>query len=247
VLTSLPGGLLGARHGEPPARVVALHGWGRTHADFDSVLSGLDAVAPDLPGFGASAPPAPVWGSDDFALASRPLCDEGPAVVLLGHSFGGRVALLVAAEYPERVAGLVLTAVPLLHPAGARPPSTPIRYRAARRLNRVGLISDDRMEARRQRSGSADYRAARGVMRSVLVRLTGETNDGTYRRALARVRCPVEFVWGEEDRVTPPGIVEEAAALVPRGPARVTILPGIGHLTPTEAPAELHAALVRQL
>jgi pimeloyl-ACP methyl ester carboxylesterase len=246
VLTSLPGGLLGARHGDAPARAVALHGWVRTHADFESVLPGLDAVAPDLPGFGATAPPSAAWGSADYALAARPLCDEGPPVVLLGHSFGGRVALMLAADYPERVAGLVLTAVPLLRPGAAKAPSTPLRYRAARRLNRAGLISDDRMEAMRRRSGSEDYRAARGVMRDVLVRVTGETGDGTYRRALARVRCPVEFVWGELDRVTPPGIVEEAVALVP-GPASVTILPGVGHLTPTEAPAELHAALVRRL
>jgi len=247
VLTSLPGGLLGARHGEPPARVVALHGWARTHADFDAVLPGLGAVAPDLPGFGATAAPATAWGSADYARACRPLCAEGPAVVLIGHSFGGRVALLVAAEYPEVVAALVLTAVPLLRPGGAKAPSTPLRYRVARRLNRVGVISDGRMEAVRRRNGSADYRAARGVMRDVLVRLTAETNDGTYRRALTRVRCPVEFVWGAEDRDTPPGIVEEAAALVPGGAARVTILPGVGHLTPTQAPAELHAALVRRL
>jgi len=247
VLTSLPGGLLGARHGEPPARVVALHGWARTHGDFDAVLPGLDAIAPDLPGFGATAEPPTAWGSADYARACLPLCAEGPPVVLLGHSFGGRIALLLAAEYPERVAALVLTAVPLLRPGTAKAPSPPVRYRIARRLNHIGVISDNRMEALRRRSGSADYRAARGVMRDVLVRQTGETADGTYRRALARLRCPVEFVWGAQDRDTPPAIVEEAAALVPGEAAGVTILPGIGHLTPTEAPGELRAALVRRL
>ena len=247
MLTSLPGGLLGARHGQPPARAVALHGWARTHLDFDAVLPGVDAVAPDLPGFGAMAPPATPWGSADYALAALPLCAEGPPVVLLGHSFGGRVALVLAAEHPDRVAALVLTAVPLLHPEGTKVPGPSVRHRVARRLNHLGVISDRRMEARRQRSGSADYQAARGVMRDVLVRLSGETSDGTYRRALARLRCPVEFVWGEDDRVTPPAIVAEATALVPGGPARVTLIPGVGHLTPTDAPDALQAALARWL
>ncbi|HZD66295.1 MAG TPA: hypothetical protein VE152_09375, partial [Acidimicrobiales bacterium] len=56
------GRLFGTRTGTGPAWVLALHGWRRSHRDFDAVLGGrsgppVDAVALDLPGFGAT--PAP--------------------------------------------------------------------------------------------------------------------------------------------------------------------------------------------
>jgi pimeloyl-ACP methyl ester carboxylesterase len=245
VLSALPGGLLGVRHGQQPARVVALHGWRRTSADFAAVLAGIDAVAPDLPGFGAAPAPEAVWGSADYAEAILPLCEEGGPVVVVGHSFGGRVAVMLAAAHPAVVAGLVLTGTPLWRPAGAGTPRPPLRYRVARQLHRVGLVGDAQMERQRRRTGSEDYRAATGVMRDVLVRVIAETNDGTYRRALATIGCPIDLVWGELDTSAPADVAREAETVT--GTARVTLLPGIGHLTPTEAPSALADAISRQL
>ncbi len=245
MLSALPGGLLGARHGPPPAGVVALHGWRRTGADFDRVLVRLAATAPDLPGFGAAAPPPGPWGAADYAAAVLPLCEEADPVVLAGHSFGGKVAVVLAATRPDRVRGLVLTGVPLLRPAGSRPPRASARYRLARALHRVGLVSDARMDARRHRSGSADYKAASGVMRDVLVRSIAEMDDGVYRRALGDLRCPVELVWGGSDRDVPPAVADEAAELA--ADVKVTVLAGVGHMTPLEAPDALRAAVERLL
>ncbi|HVM66821.1 MAG TPA: alpha/beta hydrolase [Acidimicrobiales bacterium] len=243
MLSALPGGNLGRRHGSPPAAVVTLHGWRRTSGDFDAVLAGLDAAAPDLPGFGAAAPPPTAWGAADYAESVLPLCEEDGPVVLLGHSFGGKVAVVLAARHPQRVRGLVLTGVPLMRPASSSAPQPSWSYRAARAMHRLHLLSDERMEARRRRSGSADYQAATGVMRDVLVRSLAETGDGTYRRALTEVACPVELVWGEHDTAAPLGIAEEALTHVSDG--RLTVVPGGSHFVPTEAPAVLRAALDR--
>jgi len=240
VLSALPGDNLGVRHGSPPAAVVALHGWRRTSADFALLLEGLDATAPDLPGFGAAAPPPGPWGAADYAAKVVPVCGEGPPVVLVGHSFGGKVAVMLASAYPDRVRGLLLTGVPLVAPPAPRPSW---RYRAARRLNRLGLVRDERLEARRRRTGSDDYRAATGVMRDVLVRSLAETREGIYRRALAGVACPVELVWGGHDADAPVAVAEDATTVLAE--ARLTVLPGVGHLVPTEAPAALRAALDR--
>jgi pimeloyl-ACP methyl ester carboxylesterase len=223
--------------------VVALHGWRRDHRDFGPVTAGLDAVAPDLPGFGATAPPPAVWGAADYAAAAAPLCEEGPPVVLVGHSFGGRVAVMLAASRPEVVTAVVLTGVPLFRPQGHRSPRPRPAYRAARRLHRLGVISDARWEQYRRRRGSDDYRAATGVMRDVLVRLISETDDGTYRRALSSIACPVELVWGEGDTAAPVVVAAEAEGLL--ADARLTVLPGVGHLVPTDAPAALRAAVDR--
>jgi pimeloyl-ACP methyl ester carboxylesterase len=247
VLSALAGGqMLGARHGSAPARVVALHGWARTHADLDAVLDGLDAVAPDLPGFGATAPPPLSWGAADYADAVAAVCEEeGRSVVVLGHSFGGRVAVMLAASRPELVSALVLTGVPLQRPPGTSAPRPSRSLRMAKALGRVGVFSEARVNAVRQRVAPADYRAAVGVMRDVFVRVVNETNDGTYTAALRRISCPVELVWGENDTAAPPSVAAAAAAIAPH--VHLSVLPGVGHLTPIEAPADLRAAIDRVL
>ena len=202
----------------------------------------IGAVALDLPGFGATPPPPDGWGSAEYAAAVAAVLDDldGPAVVV-GHSFGGRVALHLAAAFPDRVGGLLLTGVPQL--VRRVPPRGTLAYRAARRLNRLGVVSDERMEARRRRSGSADYRAATGVLRDVFVRLMAED----YEAQLGSIHVPVSMVWGESDTAAPVSMAERAAALVPGGRAKLEVLSGVGHLTPTEAPAALRAALERLL
>ena len=237
------GRLFGATYGTGPAWVLALHGWRRTHRDFDAVLAGLDAVAVDLPGFGGAtpSPPAP-WGPAEYAQAVSPALDEiGPEVVVLGHSYGGRVALHLAAARPDRVRALVATGAPFLHPPGGPSRRPNPRYRLARALHRAGIVGDGRMEAMRMRYGSADYRAATGVMRHVLVRSVNETDEDQLRS----VSCPVELVWGEADGEAPVAVARAALALLPPGLGRLTLRPGVGHLVPTEDPASLRQALER--
>jgi pimeloyl-ACP methyl ester carboxylesterase len=231
----------GQRTGAVPPRTLALHGWARTNRDFDAVLAGpdgpLDAIALDLPGFGASPPPPTGWGAADYATFVAPLLDEMAApVVVLGHSFGGRVAIELARARPDAVKGLVLTGVPIVPP---RPGRRPARgYRVIRALHRARMVSDGRMEAARQRYGSADYRAAQGVMRDVLVRVVNERYDAD----LAALQCPVTMVWGADDDVAPLAIAEAAAAGAPH--VRLHAVPGAGHLTPLSIPNDLRAAVL---
>jgi pimeloyl-ACP methyl ester carboxylesterase len=220
--------------------VLALHGWRRERGDFRNVLEGLDAVAIDLPGFGASPPPPEAWGASDYAArVATVLREMADPVVVVGHSFGGRVAVHLAASHPARVAGVVLAGVPLLRLT--KPPGPSMRYRIARQLHQWGVITDARMEARRHRSGSNDYRAATGVMRDVFVHLVNET----YEDELREITCPVELVWGSDDTAAPVAVAERAVELLAH-PA-LTVLPGAGHLTPLTAPGELRAAIDRLL
>lgn len=222
--------------------MLGLHGWGRTHRDLLDCLAGTDAIALDLPGFGASPAPPASGGAAAYADAVEPVLDEcAPRVVLVGHSFGGRVAVELAARRPDAVASLVLCGVPLLRPAD-RPATRPaLRFRLARGLHRRGLLSDATMERMRQRYGSSDYRAAQGIMRDVLVAAVNET----YERQLSRLAQPVELVWGEHDDQVPVAVAQRAADML--DDARLTVLDGVGHYAPTDAPAALAAALRRRL
>lgn len=218
----LDGAVFGERTGSGEPRLLAMHGWGRTRADWAPVVQGTDAISVDLPGFGASPEPPAAWGSRDYAELLAPLLSEGGWTVA-GHSFGGRVAVQLAAGWPELVDHVVLTGVPLLRssaPAGR----SPLAYRLAKRANALGLLSDEAMERKRRQHGSADYRAAEGVLRDTLVRLVNED----YRDLLPGIAAPVDMVWGAHDTAAPPAMAEEARGLFPQ--ATLAVAPDSGHL-----------------
>ncbi len=223
MLTALDdGALLAEKTGQSPATVVALHGWGRSGADFAQIVSGLDALAIHLPGFGITPEPATAWGSEHYADAvARALAGSAP-VVVVGHSFGGRVAVRLAAKHPELVSAVVLTGVPLVRLTAA--PKPPLMFRLIRALARAGIIPQGVLEKQRHQRGSADYRAARGVMRDVLVRVIGED----YRDDLARITVPVRMVWGENDTAAPADAGVAASALIAGATFRTVA--GAGHL-----------------
>jgi pimeloyl-ACP methyl ester carboxylesterase len=237
---------MGETFGTLTPTVLALHGWSRSRRDFSAVLAPtdmapLDAIALDLPGFGSTSAPPEAWGSREYAdLVAEVLPDMARPVVVLGHSFGGRVALQLAAARPNEVAALVLTGVPLVRPEG-KGPRSPLPFRAARLLRRAGLLSESRMEALRRRYGSTDYRAAEGVMRQVLVRLVNER----YDEVVAKVRCPVTLVWGDDDSVTPIEVARLAEARFAH--AQLVVVPGAGHLTPLSASLAVHGAVSEAL
>jgi pimeloyl-ACP methyl ester carboxylesterase len=251
MLRSFAGGaIFGEVWGDGAPEVLVLHGWARTHADFAAVVGptspggALPTWAPDLPGFGSTPPPSTPWGAGDFAAAVAQILDADEeaarSVVVLGHSRGGCIAVALAASRPDRVRALVLTGAPLLPAPGGRR-RTAMTYRVARSLRRRGLISETRREQARQRHGSADYRAAQGVMRATFVRLVNERYDDQ----LAGLRCPVELVWGDDDHDVPVTVAQAVAEKVPT--ATLTIVPGAGHLTPLTIPETLRTCVDRAL
>jgi pimeloyl-ACP methyl ester carboxylesterase len=234
------GALFAESYGEGPPRVLALHGWGRRGNDFAASLAGYDALAVDLPGFGATPPPKEPIGARGYADLVAPVLDifDVPPV-LLGHSFGGRIAVCLAATHPERVGPLLIAGTPLVRTVAPKGPS--IGYRVLRSLNRIGIVPDERMEEIRRSRGSADYRAATGVMRDVLVTVVNES----YEDELGRLQSRVLLLWGEGDHEVPVAVAEKSLRLIRQGggSAELEVLAGVGHFVPTQAPEEIARVL----
>jgi len=201
------------------------------------------SVALDLPGFGASPLPPFVGGAREYANLLGPVVreifgDSMPTVV--GHSFGGRVAAVMAARHPDMFSHLMLTGAPLLAREGARRRS-PWAYRVVKKLAALGLVSPSRLERAKQQYGSADYRAATGQLRDILVATVGES----YEAELALVTTPTTLVWGADDRDVPVTIARRSIDQM-KAATNLVVLEHVGHLVPVQA-AELLAGEVSKV
>tara|TARA_B100001123_G_C14819343_1_gene831537 strand:+ start:182 stop:520 length:339 start_codon:yes stop_codon:yes gene_type:complete len=108
-------------------------------------------------------------------------------------------------------------------------------------MHRWGLVNDTFLEGLRDKYGSADYRAASGVMRDILVKVVNES----YEKQLRSISAPVDLVWGDGDDAAPPEIATRAEALL--ADARMTLLGGTDHFVPSAAPAALREAIDRRV
>lgn len=240
--------------GEPSARaaasavpVVLLHGWG---ASADTMRSIYDALSPthrvvalDFPGFGRSSPPPGAWGVGQYRdLVLAWLDSLGiQRCAIIGHSFGGRVGIRIAAEQPERVSQLVL-----VDSAGIRPIPTLQQsiLRAAARGARLvlsapglGALRGQAEETARARFGSTDYQSA-GPLRETFVKVVNED----LQPYLPRIAAPTLLVWGELDDATPLADARLMEKLIPD--AGLVVFAGAGHFSYLDRPAEF-ARVVR--
>jgi pimeloyl-ACP methyl ester carboxylesterase len=211
--------------------VVWGHGWGQSRGAFRSLAQTMEPfgkhVLVDFPGFGESPAPTMPWGTDDYAdeTARFIRTQTNGKVIWIGHSFGCRVGLQLAARHPDLVAGLFLIAAAGLK--RKRPLWQKIyfkiriaAYKTLKKMIPLG-VSEDWLKAK---FGSADYRNA-GAMRDVLVRTINEDLTEIART----IRCPTALVFGMNDSETPPELGERLQKLIPG--AELTVLPGQDHYT----------------
>ena len=228
-----------------PVALIWAHGWGHTHKNMLPLAQAMGRSARstliDLPGFGASSLPAEPWSTADYADAvAEWLGGEPPARrVWVAHSFGCRVGLQLAARHPGMLDGLFLIAAAGLPPQRtlwARAPLAARRW--AFRLARLVTPKGPARDRLRSRFGSADYRAAGPVLRSILVKAVREDLSEVART----IRVPAVLVVGDRDRDTPPELAMRLNRLMPQ--SRLVVLRGFDHL---DVLTEGHHQIVQRL
>ena len=255
--------------GHGPQHVLCLHGLGSNKASFFETVAALapdyTVHAIDLPGFGSSDKPARGrYDAPWFANAALGYLDARgiERAHLIGNSMGGRVALEVGFQAPERVSSLSLLApalafrkrqlapvIKLLRPELAIIPH-PLREPLVRAQFRALFANPERLDpaaadvavdefCRLYRSRAARvafFSAARNIY---LDEPHGE--DGFYAR-LARLEPPALFVWGDSDTLIPAKFSRHVAKALP-GVDQI-ILTGCGHVPQVEL-ADLTNRLIR--
>ncbi|BCZ85161.1 hypothetical protein PTKU64_88360 [Paraburkholderia terrae] len=235
-----------SQRGSGELALVFLHYYGGSSRTWDKVVEALPdryrIVATDHRGWGDSAAPAHGYRIEDLANDAEGVIEALglKRFVLVGHSMGGKVAQLMASRRPKGLEGLVLVA-----------PSPPSPM----------LLSD---EERATLSGA--YQSRESVQFVIDHVLTARPLDAACREqviedslkaapqakaawpevamredisaAVASIVVPTIVISGEQDQVDRVATLQ--AELLPRIPhAAMHILPGTGHLSPLEAPAEV--------
>ena len=228
--------------------ILFLHGVGSDKSvwapQLDHFGRSRRAVAFDYPGYGESDP-WPDASRDDFAAAILAAMDSLhiDRAHICGLSLGGVVAIAMHALAPERCASLVLADSFAVHPDGQG-----IFERSAEASRSIGMraLAEARVDLL---LGSA----APPRLRAEVVATMAAIDPAAYRLGAAAVwradqrdraraiAVPTLVLCGTEDRITPPALSEELAALVPA--ARLARIDRAGHLANAEQPAAFNAAI----
>lgn len=181
------------------APLVSLHGAGgmrisRAHA---LLAEQSRVIAFEVPGFGHSPPNERSQSMPELARTmAQAMANLGlERFNLMGHSFGGTLALWLAVQQPERIQALVLVAPAAIRPAGERP--------------RRGLSPEERMallyaHPERQAPMPPPDPAILAKQQALVSRVSGPARDETLESRLPGLQIPVLVLFGTLDRVIPP-------------------------------------------
>ncbi|MDP4145931.1 MAG: alpha/beta hydrolase [Bacillota bacterium] len=211
--------------------VVLLHGWGCSIQTFAPVHNYLEknfcTYSIDFPGFGESDDPPEPWSIYDYADFVSKFLDklniEDP--ILIGHSFGGRVSIIISSQ--RKVNKIILTGS-----AGVKPKRSPMyyikvySYKAFKNILRLPILNKHReeiLEKYRKKVGSSDYKALTGVMQRTFVKVVNED----LQHLMPKIKASTLLIWGENDTATP---VSDGRIMEKKIPdAGLVVLKNAGH------------------
>jgi len=230
--------------------LIILHGWNLSGKRFDPLARefkkmGYRVFAPDFPGFGEEPMPTIPWHVADYAQFLHSYIEKRKIQnpILVGHSFGGRVALKYAELYPKEVSKIVLTGTPGFSPI----PSRKLRFFLV--ISKIGgfvfalpglnAVADKARKWLYYVAGAREFLRAEGAMRQTFKYIVSDD----LVVAMTAVRVPVQLVWGEKDTIVPLAIAQRMTGVIPH--AKLSIIPDTDHGVPFRQ-AELFVSYVKQ-
>lgn len=225
--------------------VVIMHGWGctlDTVRSIEELFRGkMRTINVDLPGHGLSSEPSSVWGIEEFTGLIESLIKKlnlkSPS--LIGHSFGGRISILLGSRND-------VDKILLVDAAGIKPKRSLGYYRKVYTFKAMKHIVNllfgkkkggEILNRMRARKGSADYRNSSPRMRAIMSKCVNED----LKHAMPSIKAPTLLIWGEDDTATPLSDAETMKRLIPD--AGLVTFPGCGHYSFLDNPFGFRAAV----
>ena len=187
--------------GSGKVTIIFLHGWRSESSVWKNVVDKLPAnefrsYLIDLPGFGSSPAPKTVFGIENYAKLVYNFAEKQgiKTAIIVGHSFGGRVGILLASKYPDLIKKLVL-----VDSAGIKK-EYPGREKIAKIVK--PLFKPKFMHSLRKKIykqiGSEDY-VATSEMTETYIKVI----DQDLTPELSKIIQPTLLIWGHDDMATP--------------------------------------------
>ena len=199
--------------------ILLLHGWGQNIEMMkflgDNFADNHRITILDFPGFGESDEPLSPWTIKDYSLLIEKLVKELDIKkpVVMGHSFGGRVAIYYSSNNP--IEKLVLFGSPFIRKDKELPLSVKI-LKGIKKLPGMDKLG----EYMKQYIGSRDYKAASPIMRQTLVNVV---NEDLTPYAM-QIEEPTLLIWGQDDTEAPVSDAKELEQIM--NDAALIVLPG---------------------
>lgn len=226
--------------------VVILHGWAMSSfywQDISEKLAkiGFRAIAVDLPGSGESGTPKEIWGNDEYVEFILNFLKklEIDKFNLIGHSFGGALAIKIAANYPEKVKKAVLCDA-----AFVRGQRLNLRQKISKFVADIAPKSVKAVpfypfleKVVYKIAGVSDYYRASPIMREIFKKVVSEDMSNLA----GKVKADCLIVWGEKDLATPLSDGIMLNDLI-KG-SRLKIISGVGHNPYRKKPKEFFEAV----
>ena len=213
--------------------VIVLHGWG---ANIDTVIPIVNLLkdkykvyAIDLPGFGKSEEPKLVMSSFEYVEILRKFMEKLTIEksIFVGHSFGGKLSIIMGSKYPSQVEKLVLIdSAGLIPKRGLDYYFKVYSFKTLRFLYKnlfFWLGNEKKMEKFYKKFGSDDYQDSSGIMRKILVTVVNEN----LKPILKEIKASTLLIWGDKDMDTPLYMGKIMEAEIPD--SGLVVLEGAGH------------------
>lgn len=222
-------------NGEAKKSLLLLHGWQSDSNVWNDVSKSLGAsgyaiYALDLPGFGDTQAPSSPFGVSDYAKFVEHFCAKIglKEITLVGHSFGGRISIKLAATNPTLVKKLALVAS-----AGiilSKKSTTRFLAGLARPLFKPKFMQSIRATIYK-RLGSSDYIES-GKLKETYLKIINED----LREYLPKITEPTLLIWGDQDTEAPIEIGKLMNENIKD--SQMVVLDGVGHFSFLERPED---------
>ncbi len=201
--------------------IIILHGWGLSGGKFDALRSVLTALGytvynPDLPGFGKAATPTSAYQLSDYSdfLHEFIVKNAIDNPILIGHSFGGRVALKYLYSKPLGAKAVIFTGTPGYTPV---PRKRLVFFIFIAKIGKfffsiwpISLLQEKIRSWYYYIVGARDYYRANIIMREIFKHIVQED----LSLPIASVRIPTALIWGKLDQITPVWIAEKMQSVI---------------------------------
>lgn len=223
--------------------IIILHGWNLSASKFLPPIEefrrrGYNVYCPDLPGFGKSKLPAKSWFLSDYVDFVKKILVENKLkqVIMIGHSFGGRIGIKFAAQNPKLLKALILSGTPGINPV----PKFKARFflilaklgKLVFYLLPFSSLKDLFRKFLYKTVNASDYYNTNDYMLETFKNTVNES----LVPYLSQINIPTLLLWGREDNMVPLAIAKKMNRLIKK--SKLIVINNSRHGVPWTHPKE---------